>query len=184
MMNLLSEMMIAMPMVPARIFDGSVPPAEAMWGGWVWVGAAMWCLAFGLVGWIAVLRHVNGRGAAARLVKYLAKWRGLHSEDLGLIGTMIEAKGEVRQQEMLSLLLLPSQAAVALNRAWDRTEGVKRAGLISLREKLGVLEAERSGRLLEDGGGSGATISTVSSEVVSPAASTSLELEAQREHSN
>lgn len=164
MMNHLCAMLISSPMGPVRIFDGSVPPVEPAWGGWVWVIGGAWCVAMSVVGWIAVRRHVNRKGAAARLVKRAAGWRGLDGTEVKLLSVMAAESKEVDRDELvLAMLLMPKIAAAGLDRAWDRTEGVKRARLITLRGKLGVLEAERSGRLLEDGGGSGATIPFASS---------------------
>jgi hypothetical protein len=168
MMNFASAIVMASPMQPVRIVDGSVAPVEPVWSGWVWVGTAVWCAAMCVVGWIAVLRHLNRKGGAARVVKRAAKWRGLEPDEMKMLEAMAEVdvkanvkgnakeqvKGDARQQRVLAMLLLPRIAAEGLDRAWDqtgdRTEGVQRAGLIRLRGKLGVLDAERSGRLRED----------------------------------
>lgn len=168
---------------PVKSFDGSVVPEESGWGGWVWVMGGVWGVALLVVAWVAVVRHRNRMGADVRVAKRIAEWRSLTRAELAAVREMAADVEGKEAAEVIAGLLLPARAEVMLNRAWDRTEGVKRAGLISLRMKLGVLEAERQRESMRDGKEIGATISLASSPS-SVRGLDHLEMEAQREHSN
>lgn len=154
---------------PVKILDGSVVPVESGWGEWglwMWIMGGVWGVALLIVAWVAVMRQRNRVGAGERVLRRGARWRGLNTGEVKWLRGMvneIEGKGE---ESVIAALLLPSVAEVILDRSWDRTEGVKRAGLIRLRGKLGVLDAGRKEnkeeRAESDGAGLGAGARIVS----------------------
>lgn len=130
---------------PIRIMDGSPDLAHPQSSTLIWSVGTVWVVLLILVAWIAVLRHRNRFGAAARLCPILSAVRGLTRQemqtlrDISLYESKDQAGLEGAHRVLAAMLLIPDRAAAGLDRAWDRTQGTRRAELISLRTKLGVL---------------------------------------------
>jgi hypothetical protein len=132
---------------PVRIMDGLPAPETSNGLGLFWGIGAAWALLLLGVSWIAVLRQRNRTGAMARLCRVVGRQRGLSRDEMETLRAIARHESEEGEERgdiwraLAAMLMVPDRAAAGLDRAWDRTQGTRRAVLIALRSKLGVLDS-------------------------------------------